>query len=234
MPELFSVFNQFPELAVIFSTRADGDMKLRNIDEAGVARRGAFFKQNGIQAGSVIGVEAVHGADVIRVGQREAGAAMKHVDGLFTAEPGIFLSVTAADCLALYFYDPVDKMVALVHAGWRGLARGIIAKTLRQFEFPERVRVGVSPFIQACHFEVGADVLDMFSAHPEAITEREGKTFLDLGIVAWRQLLEGGVKSEYTEVSSQCTACLKDVYFSYRRDGEPLQVMVAVLGMKNN
>lgn len=233
MPELFSLFKSFPELVALFSTRADGDMGLKNVQEETLKRRAAFLSTHNISTDSVIGIVAAHAADVIRVGKREAGAVMKHVDGLVAHEPDVFLTVTAADCLVLYCYDPVDKKVALAHAGWRGLARGIVGKMLRQFEHPERVRVVISPFIQVCHFEVGSDVLDVFSAHPEAAVERDGKTFLDLGVIAWRQLLEGGVKSEYTEISSQCTACLRDVYFSYRRDGDPLQVMVAVLGIRS-
>ncbi len=234
MEPFLSVFQEFPEVLAAFSVRADGDMKLKDSTAGSVENRKRYFTKLGIPPESVVGVLASHGADVIRVGAREAGAGMRRVDGLMTSEPGVFLSVTAADCLALYFYDPVDKVVALVHAGWRGLARGIVGKALRQFDDPSRVRVAVSPFIQACHFEVGDEVVDVFSAHPEALVERDGRRFMDLGVIAWRQLLEAGVKSEYTKISSQCTACSADTCFSYRRDKPAVpEVMVAVLGIKN-
>jgi YfiH family protein len=232
MSEPLAIFSQFPELVALLSTRADGDMKLRDMADDNIARRNAFFEAHGIPSSSVIGVYAAHAADVIRVGAREAGAVMKHVDGLFTDEPGVFLSVTAADCLAVYFYDPVDRVIALAHAGWRGLARGIISKALRQFEHPERVRVAISPFIQSCHFEVGDDVISAFSAHAEAVIERDGHFFVDMGAIAFRQLLEGGVDSEYIEVSEECTMCSSSKYFSYRHDKPNLEVMVAVLGIR--
>ena len=112
MSEPFRLLKPFPDLVTIFSTRADGDMKLRDMKEENVARRKSFFTSRGIPVDSVIGVAAAHGADVIRVGRREAGAVMKHVDGLITTEPGVFLTVTAADCLVLYLYDPENKEVA--------------------------------------------------------------------------------------------------------------------------
>lgn len=233
MESFLSIFDEFPEVQAAFSSRGDGDMKLKDALPESLENRKRYFEKIGINPVQVVGVLAIHGADVIRVGAREAGASMRRVDGLITSEPGVFLSVTAADCLALYFYDPVDAVVALTHAGWRGLARGVISKTLRQFSDPSRVRVAISPFIQACHFEVGEEVVEVFSAHPEALIERDSRRYMDLGVIAWRQLLEAGVKSEYTMISSDCTACLKDKYFSYRRDGNPLQVMTAVFGIKN-
>jgi len=231
--EFLSMLKEFPEVVATFSTRADGDMKVRDMKNEQLARRNAFFEAHGIPSRAVISVSAAHAADVIRVGKREEGAVMKHVDGLFTNESGIFLSVTAADCLAIYFYDPVARAVALVHAGWRGLARGIIGKAMRQFEHPERVRVAISPFIQSCHFEVGEDVLSAFSAHSEAIIERDERFYVDMGVIALRQLLEAGAHSEYIEISGECTMCLSDTYFSYRHDRPNLEVMVAVLGIKD-
>ena len=230
--EFLSIFQEFPEVLAAFSTRADGDMKLKDAEPASLQNRARYFTALGLLPDAVIGVQAAHGADVIRVGKREAGAAMKHVDGLTTSELGVFLSVTAADCLAIYFYDPVDRVIALVHAGWRGLARGIIAKALRQFEYPERVRVAVSPFIQSCHFEVGDDVVLAFSAHAEAVIERDECFYVDMGAITFRQLLEAGVHSEYIKISEECTMCSSAKYFSYRHDKPNLEVMVAVLGIK--
>lgn len=232
MRELFTVFKPFPELIARFSSRIDGDMKLKDATAESLLNRECYLKKEGVDPATVVGVLACHGADVIRVGKREAGAGMRRVDGLFTDESGVLLSVTAGDCLAVYLYDPQSRTVALLHAGWRGLARGILSKALRQFSHPERIRVAITPFIQSCHFEVGSEVVDMFAAHPEALIERDGRSFLDLGIIAWRQLLEAGIKSEYTEISDQCTACQKELYFSYRRDKPVIpEVMIAVLGL---
>lgn len=228
----FDLFKAFPELVILFSTRADGDMRVRELDDDGQKRRAHFFKSNGVAASRSVSISAAHAADVIRVGEREAGAVMKHVDGLITSDRNVYLSVTAADCLVFFLYDPISKTAGLLHAGWRGLARGIVSKALHQFQNPSTVRVGVSPFIQSCHFEVQQDVIAAFAAHPEAIIRRDDKVFVDLGAVALRQLLEAGVSSEYIEISEECTVCLGDRYFSYRRDGEPLHVMTAVLGMK--
>ncbi len=229
---MFAVFAPFSELICAFSTKTEGDMKLKDASQQNLENRARYFQNLGLTPESVTSALAIHGADVASVGVREAGANMRRVDGLLTSDPGVFLSVTGGDCLIVYCYDPMRKMIALVHAGWKGLARGIVSKVMRQFEDPGRVRVAIGPFVQSCHFEVKDDVARLFDVHPEARIDRGSKIYIDLGVVAWRQLLEAGVKSEYTEISSQCTACLPDQYFSYRRDGDPLRVMAAVFGVK--
>jgi copper oxidase (laccase) domain-containing protein len=113
-----------------------------------------------------------------------------------------------------------EPLLAVVHAGWRGFASGIVAEGAALFEDPDRVRAAIGPTIGPCHFEVGEDVALAVSAGSEAgaVTEkRDGSIFLDLVATAKRVLRSAGVRR--VDETGLCTACERDRFFSYRRDG---------------
>ncbi len=232
--ELFSIFKPFPELVAAFSSRTDGSMNARLAKEEGSAEavnRRQFLGRIGVGAERTIASLMVHGADVIEVGSREAGLSMRNVDGLTTRDAGIFLTVTAADCLPIFMYSPAERRIALIHAGWPGLSRGIVSKAVRQFMTASDIRVGIGPSIHSCHYEVRDDLVKIFGSYPDVITQKDGRTFLSLQGVASAQLMALGVSPLYTEVSSACTACDAN-YFSFRRDRpEKIESMMAVLGL---
>jgi YfiH family protein len=166
----------------------------------------------------------------------DRGNLMLETDALVTCEPGVLLGVTIADCLPVFFVDPVRRSVALAHAGWRGLVAGVLRSTVEVLQAagtdPENLRVVIGPGIGPCHYDIGSDVATKFSAHPLAVRESRGRTWLDLKLVAEEQLRELGVIGERIGVSSDCTACLPQQYFSYRRDQpEHLETMLAVIGL---
>jgi YfiH family protein len=169
----------------------------------------------------------VHGARVERVGLRRAGAGffdpgegLAGADGLVTSSRGVPLSILVADCVPLALLAPERGAVAVVHAGWRGVASGIVPAALRRVGEPNGVRAVIGPSIGVDHYEVGEDVVAAVSSASEAgaRTRRSGgRLYLDLGATVATVLEEYGVRA--IEWSEECTACQPERFYSYRRDG---------------
>jgi YfiH family protein len=169
----------------------------------------------------------VHGTKVARVGAKRRGAGFDDpegripgTDGLFTKSPGLTMAVLVADCLPLVLASPQEGAVAVIHAGWRGLAAGILPKAVAMFGDPADVRAVIGPAIGADHYEVGEDVALTVASASEvgAVTSRRGGyLYLDLAGSARASLKALGVHR--VEVADVCTACERKRFFSHRRDG---------------
>jgi polyphenol oxidase len=173
----------------------------------------------------MIQMQQVHGNNVVRVSKEDDGKTIPNCDALITNDPGVVLCVRVADCLPISVIDKKGRGVGLIHAGWRGLENGIITKTILEIENHWKVEIGklkiaIGPHICAKHFEVKSDVLSKFSDYPEAISEKDGKIFLDLAKIAELQLIELGVKKENITIDPRCTFEDKSLY-SFRRNKTP-------------
>ncbi len=150
----------------------------------------------------------------------------ENVDGLITNLEGVTLVTQYADCVGLLFYDPVKRVVATSHAGWRGTQGEIGKKTVitMQEHFgcqPSDICVGIAPSIGICCFEVDAPVVDEFMKmdidHNLIIRDDgNGKFHIDLWKTNYLTLLSAGVKKENISVTDLCTKCHPDVFFSHR------------------
>ena len=152
-------------------------------------------------------------------------------DGMITNVPGICLVTFYADCVPLYFVDPVKKAIGLSHSGWRGTVGKIGAETVRtmQEEFgtdPADLLVGIGPSICRDHYEVSEDVAEEFRlAFPgkeEQLLEYRGNPGhcqLDLWEACRITLMEAGVKEQNISVTDICTACNPELLFSHRASG---------------
>ncbi|ASA56398.1 peptidoglycan editing factor PgeF [Vibrio gazogenes] len=142
-------------------------------------------------------------------------------DGLFTRTPGVVCAVMTADCLPVLMTNTSGTEVAAVHAGWRGLAHGILEEAVACFS--EDVMVWVGPAISKAAFEVGDDVVAAFTqADPLAEQafqprQQDGKWSADLVRLAQQRLHRIGV--ERVAVSGLCTYSDSHNFFSFRRDG---------------
>ncbi len=149
------------------------------------------------------------------------------MDGLITDEPGLVLSAFFADCVPLYFLDPVRRAIGLSHSGWRGTVKRMGAVTVdamkREYgSRPEELLCAIGPSICRDCYEVGADVAEEFEREfagrkNEILTAKgNGKYQLDL----WRAneivLMEAGVKKERISTTQACTCCHCDLLFSHR------------------
>lgn len=162
-------------------------------------------------------------------------------DALVTDEPGLSLMVFSADCIILLLHDPVTASIGAVHAGWRGTALDLPAKTVGEMgrlfgAKPEDIRVAVGVGIGPCCFETHDDVPDAmrsaFGGGVEAHIRPKGEKWtVDLkGINAWR-LREAGVREENIDVCTACTACRTDLYWSHRITGDRRGVQGALIAL---
>lgn len=169
----------------------------------------------------------VHGTRISEVGPRQAtdgsrgpARALADADGTTTTEPGIGLGAFSADCLIALMGHPREGRVAMVHAGWRGLAAGILRRAAMRFDDPGEVRVALGPTIGPCHYEVGEEVVlavDAGSSAGVVSERREGRWYLDLVGTARAVLRAWGIRR--IEETGLCTACEEARFYSYRRDG---------------
>lgn len=143
-------------------------------------------------------------------------------DGLFTSATDVVCSAMTADCLPVLLTNIQGNQVAAVHAGWRGLANGIIEQALTKFE--GEVMAWIGPAIGAQAFEVGKDVLDAFvtfdSQALKAFTpvkDVNAKWLADMNMLVTQRLNKSGVTSVY--YSELCTYQDSERFYSYRRDG---------------
>ena len=163
-----------------------------------------------------------HSVNVARVEQ--AGAPID-ADAIYTNVPDIACCVMTADCLPIFITNKSGSEIAMVHAGWRGLADGILEQTLVQFSVSaEQLLVYLGPAIGPCHFEVGGDVKAAFAvnmAEPvlDKLFEPKGgdKYFADLHGLADAKLQAAGISNIFG--GNDCTVCDQDRFFSFRRDG---------------
>lgn len=151
------------------------------------------------------------------------------VDGLITNVPGIVLSTFYADCVPLYFVDPVNKAIGLSHSGWRGtvnkMGKVTVQKMMEEYGCkPENIIAAVGPSICVDCYEVSTDVAQEFlfafkdADNLEKIVYKksEEKAMLDLWQANLAVLLEAGLKREHISLPDICTSCNKEFLFSHR------------------
>jgi len=181
----------------------------------------------------------VHGRRVVRLGAADAdpGAAMHEADASYTTEPGIACAVQVADCLPVLLAAPSARAVGAVHAGWRGLAAGVVEAAVAAVCdaaacAPAELEAWLGPCIGRRRFEVGADVLEAFAGGPGAIDAgafrplRSGKWLADLPALARTRLAAAGVLG--SDGAASCTVEDASRFFSFRRDGVTGRMVAAV------
>lgn len=213
-----------PGLNCGFTTAAPVEEVKRN--------RQALFERVKIDAGSVVSAGQVHGDHVEFV---ESGGFFPETDALVTAHRGVTLTIQVADCAAILLADPEAGVMGAVHAGWRGSVNGIVTASLnmlyRHGAKPERVLAAVCPCIGPARFEVGEEVARLFD---EQYVDRQlvRKPHVNLRAAICGELEENGIPSGQIEVDSGCTFTQRDLYYSWRRDGEKAGRMLAMIRME--
>lgn len=188
----------------------------------------------GIEPGAIVMPHQTHGTEVrlvarelLALPQATRSMVLEGVDALMTAEPGICIGVSTADCLPVLLYDPGHRACCAVHAGWRGTAARIVQKAVAAMAAafgtrPAALAAVIGPGISVGAFEVGDEVYDAFASagHPmERIARREAKWHIDLAECNRLQLLEAGVEAASVRSSGLCTYSHADELFSARRLG---------------
>lgn len=162
-------------------------------------------------------------------------------DGLITDAVNRFISVGTADCTPILLLDPVKRVSAAIHAGWRGSVQDIAGKAVRKMMSdyhcnPEDLFTGIGPSIKPCCFEVGLDVVEsVYENTPygewvfsqKEMPQGVEKHRLDLVRLNRLQLIEAGVPAQQIEAAGLCTHCLPNLFYSFRRDKKKMGNMVS-------
>lgn len=166
------------------------------------------------------------------------------VDGLVTNTPGVVLATFYADCVPLYFVDPVHHAVGLSHSGWRGSVGDIAGVTVRLMQEkygtePLDIVAAIGPSICQSCYEVSEDVIDQFKeAYDGSLWERlfyakeNGKYQLNLWEACRQNMLRAGIAKEHISVTDICTCCNPDILFSHRASCGKRGNLAAFLGLR--
>lgn len=184
-------------------------------------------------------VHQVHGGSVyvVRVGEprQSADTSDLHADAVVSDDPGVVLAVRVADCCPVLLASPDGRVVAAVHAGWRGVLAGVIpaaVRSLREFGAGGCL-AALGPTLCPEHFEIGPEVatafVDAFASDlPVRPAPAPGRFRLDLAGAICGQLQAAGVRD--VDVLGRCTWCEPDLFFSHRRDGGRTGRSAGVIG----
>jgi YfiH family protein len=174
--------------------------------------RALVARAAGVDSDHLITVRQVHGAAVL---DGAMSAQTSEADALFTDGPNLALAILVADCVPVALVDPSSGRVAVVHAGWRGLQVGVIARAVEGLD-ARATHAFVGPSISKERYQVGPEVAQHFRDVEGAVIADGGdRSRLDLRLVATRQLLDAGLPDDRIELSRDVTDG-GEVFFSDR------------------
>ena len=260
----FTPLIDIPFIAHGFSTRlggvSTGMFSSLNLGSGSSVYHDSFdnIKENFIRITESIGVEPdslvisdqVHKTVVRLVNNNDRGKGFtvprdyKEIDGLITNTPNVTLVTKYADCVPLFFVDPVKKAIGLSHSGWKGTVGRIGQITVyemgRAFDSnPKDIIAVIGPSICADCYEVGEEVavkfMDAFPDNTSAILLKndKGRYQLNLWEANRRVLLDAGLSDEHIHISKVCTSCNHELLFSHRKTGGKRGSLAAFLAIKD-
>ena len=182
----------------------------------------------------------VHGREVASVTGAHRGQTMPGADGLVSADPAAVLAIHCADCVPILLVEPAARVVAAVHAGWRGTQNGVVPAVMdmlrdRFSTDPSLAFAALGPSIGPCCYQVGSEVgqgiVGRWGEAVSAAWRPDGaKGFLDLRLANAALLERAGVKRANIQYVGPCTACCNDRFASYRREGGGAGRQLSVIG----
>lgn len=186
----------------------------------------------GIPLENFLVLNQVHGDNILTIqphGDYFTSREALDYDAMVTTRTNLAIGIKTADCVPVFLVDRAKKVVAAVHAGWRGTALGIAAKVVGVMQnaygsLPSDILAAIGPSIGACCYEVDESVADHFRQHRKAADfllpgKRKNRWMLDLTKANRGQLLDCGIPAANIEAAKLCTACRQEVFFSHRGSG---------------
>lgn len=225
-----------------------------------VANRKALAQTVGIPFEQWTYGEQVHGCDVQLVTGEAAGrgtltreSAFQEKDAFITREPGVCLAGLFADCVPLYFFDPVHRAVGLAHAGWKGTVLKVAVTTVEAMGAafgtePGKMLAAIGPSIGVCCYEVDETVVSRVKEALEPVSNAplfngsdsetalyrsvgSGKYMLNLQEVNRQIMIKAGILPSNIEITKLCTSCNTDLFFSHRKEKGRTGRMAAWIGI---
>lgn len=182
--------------------------------------------------------EQTHRDQIVKIPKALAGSGssgmsnwIRDTDGLYTAETDVVLALLYADCVPLFFYDPIKKLIGIAHAGWKGSVQNIAGKMIQLWHQHEQcnledISVVIGPAVSAAHYHVDKQVIQQVddTLKDLSIDERpytevtSGQFALDLKRFNLLLLLHNGLDPRQIKISGACVFEDQDLFFSHRRD----------------
>ena len=243
----FKKLLEFPEIKHAYAIGLDKNFKIYenpNEDEKQINKLSEksykeILNELGLEYKNIVNTNQQHTDNIQtitkKINENEPDFNMyKDTDGLITNKKNIILSSINADCILIVFYDPIKKVIANVHSGWRGTLQRISTKAVEKMkkEFncnPKDIICCMSPSIRQCHFEVDKDVFDKFENEFKDLekfkdtytyNEEKQKWYMDTIKINRIILKNEGLKEENIIDSGICSYCNKDIIHSYRATKE--------------
>jgi YfiH family protein len=184
-------------------------------------------------------LKQVHGDRIIAITNQSSLNAKTEADGLISAQPGVLLGIATADCVPVLMVEPYKRVVAALHAGWRGTLKGIAHQAIKLLVSEWKVDlknlyVALGPSIGGCCYEVGPEVGESIVSRwnirsASAWRPHAGKGFLDLREINALQMVEAGAPQIQIALTGPCTFCHSS-FASYRRDGVAAGRQLSIIG----
>ncbi len=200
-------------------------------------------KELNTKSNNIVKTLQAHTDNIIRVDKIEK--LDLQVDGLCTNKSDIILATTNADCILLIFFDPIKKVIANTHSGWKGTLQRISVKTAQKMQKeygcdPKNIICCMCPSIRKCHFEVDRDVKELFEKEFEDLPKDEiieekipnEKWNIDTILINKIILRRLGLKDENIIDSGICSVCNKDLIHSFRVEKEGYGLNTAIVSLK--
>lgn len=196
--------------------------------------RQIFFDLLNISSDQVVGSLQLH--DDLILEATESGY-FSGYDAFVTNRKDLILTIGIADCTPILIFDPITSSVGAAHAGWKGTAKNIAAKTLLKMQelygsAPKDCFAFIGTSIDTAHFEVGEEVAKQFDTEFVHYFLNSNRPHIDLKAANRQQLLDLGIPIENIEISEFSTVLDNEHYFSYRKENAQTGRMLAVIGMR--
>ena len=192
---------------------------------------------------TIFDVWQVHGTEVIATKTaRPLNAAHQKADAILTDYENITLFMRFGDCVPIYFYDPVKRVIGIAHAGWQGTVKKIVQTTVKNMQQAynsqtEDILAGIGPSICGEHYEFGGHALEFVQESfknelAEVLFEKDGKIHFDLWRANYLLLIQAGLKHAHIQISGVCTAGNIEDWYSHRAEQGKTGRFGALLALK--
>jgi len=208
-----------------------------------ISNRQKLLKSLNLEDYSIVLANQTHSCNISVIndttskGWEDENSAVVDTDALMTNQKGVLLGILTADCVPVLLYDNQKGVVLAIHAGWRGTACGIAQKSVAKMQEmynsnPKDIQAIIAPSIGKCCYEVDIEVAKHFKDIDGAYRKIGDKYMLDLPYINKIQLIQSGLDEKSIYLSSVCTSCNNESFFSYRKECGCSGRFLSLIGMK--
>ncbi|QSZ42446.1 peptidoglycan editing factor PgeF [Sulfurimonas aquatica] len=224
-----SILNKFHEITYTFTTQKDLNLAFHVGDDnlQVIQNHENLAKSMGYPINELVHMQQIHSDMVHIVNDNDNFKTPPTCDALITNKVATPLMVMVADCSPILFYDSEKKVIAVAHAGragsFKNIVQNVVSSLAKEYNSkPENIIVSIGPSIKSCCYEVGSEIYDEAKLLnlEYSIQIRDEKYYLDISTILHKQLLSAGVKEKNIEISTECTCCLREKYYSYRAENK--------------